>query len=122
MHRSMKDAERRCMHPGTSEALVATNTELTAHTRARRSGLLVMAALCLAAALSIRSLPASSATYGELRPLLAQHCLACHSGVSAPLGLRLDSYDGILKGSRNGAVVKSGNAADNFKAESIRRR
>lgn len=77
-----------------------------------------MAALCLAAALSIRSLPASSATYGELRPLLAQHCLACHSGESAPLGLRLNSYDGILKGSSKGAVVESGNAAD---SELIRR-
>jgi len=77
-----------------------------------------MAALCLATILSARSLPAASATYGELRPLLAQHCLACHSGESAPLGLRLDSYDGILKGSGNGAVVKSGNAAD---SELIRR-
>ena len=35
----------------------------------------------------------------------------CHQGEAAPLGLRLESVDALLKGSRNGAVVKPGNPA-----------
>jgi mono/diheme cytochrome c family protein len=42
----------------------------------------------------------------------------CHSGEAAPLGLRLDSYDAILKGSTRGPVVKSGAPSE---SELIRR-
>jgi len=43
--------------------------------------------------------------------LLAERCVMCHQGEAAPLGLRLDSLDGLLAGSRNGPVVKPGDAA-----------
>jgi mono/diheme cytochrome c family protein len=33
----------------------------------------------------------------------------CHSGPAAPLELRLDSLEGLLAGSRNGPIVKTGN-------------
>jgi mono/diheme cytochrome c family protein len=42
----------------------------------------------------------------------------CHSGTGAPLGLHLDSLEGLLKGSRNGPVVKAGDPAG---SELIRR-
>lgn len=43
--------------------------------------------------------------------LLAARCVLCHQGEAAPLGLRLDSLDALLAGSRNGPVVKPGDPA-----------
>ncbi len=42
----------------------------------------------------------------------------CHAGADAPLGLKLDSFDAVLKGSSNGPVVK---AADIAGSELLRR-
>jgi mono/diheme cytochrome c family protein len=43
--------------------------------------------------------------------LLAAKCVLCHQGESPPGGLRLDSIDGVLKGSARGPVVKPGDPA-----------
>ena len=91
---------------------------MAACVRIRRRGPLALAALGAAAGLAALSEPAASATYGELQPILAQRCLACHAGDAAPLGLRLDSYEAILKGSSKGPVVRPGDAAG---SELIRR-
>lgn len=40
--------------------------------------------------------------------LLQERCAVCHSGTSAPLGLHLDSYSGVMAGSENGPVVVPG--------------
>jgi uncharacterized membrane protein len=40
--------------------------------------------------------------------LLESRCVVCHAGDSAPLGLQLDSYAGLMAGSENGAVVMPG--------------
>ena len=47
-------------------------------------------------------------TYADLAPIFEQRCVMCHAGDSAPVGLRLNSFDAILKGSERGAVVKAG--------------
>lgn len=60
----------------------------------------------------------ASTTFRDLEPILARHCVVCHAGEAAPLGLRLDSHDTVLKGSTNGPVVKSGDPAG---SELIRR-
>ncbi len=57
-------------------------------------------------------------TYEDLAPILSSRCAICHQGEGAPLGLKLDALAGLLAGSRNGPVVKAGNAAD---SELIRR-
>lgn len=44
----------------------------------------------------------------DLQPLLDQRCVVCHSGPGAPLGLSLDSLEGLLAGSERGPVVVSG--------------
>ena len=61
---------------------------------------------------------AADTSYDEVAPILAQHCVVCHSGSSAAAGLGLDSHDAIVKGSARGAVVKSGDAEN---SELIRR-
>lgn len=63
-------------------------------------------------------LVANAGTYAEVAPILAQRCLVCHVGDNAPLGLKLDSFDNILKGSNKGVVVKP---ADAVGSELIRR-
>ena len=55
------------------------------------------------------SIGAAEVTYADLSPLLASRCVMCHSGPAAPLELRLDSLAGLLAGSLNGPIVKTGN-------------
>ena len=55
------------------------------------------------------SIGAAEVTYADLSPILASRCVMCHSGPAAPLELRLDSLEGLLTGSRNGPIVKTGN-------------
>lgn len=61
---------------------------------------------------------AEATTYADLAPILAARCAICHQGDGAPLGLKLDSLDALLAGSRNGPVVKAG---DGPGSELIRR-
>jgi uncharacterized membrane protein len=66
--------------------------------------LIALAALCLA--------PAHEASaFGEVAEILRARCVACHQGEAAPLGLRLDSHAGVLRGSSRGAVVRPGEPA-----------
>jgi uncharacterized membrane protein len=63
--------------------------------------------------------PASTATdpaigggntfYGaRIQPILAGHCLTCHSPEKRKAGLRLDDYVEVMRGGKHGAVVKAG--------------
>jgi mono/diheme cytochrome c family protein len=71
----------------------------------------LLAVVLLATPQPALSRPAAATTYRELEPILARHCVVCHAGEAAPLGLRLDSYEASLKGGANGPVVKSGDPA-----------
>jgi hypothetical protein len=48
-------------------------------------------------------------TYKDVAPIFQSRCMICHTGAGASHDLRLDSFDALLKGSKNGAVVKPGN-------------
>ena len=48
------------------------------------------------------------ADFSDVGTILQARCVICHSGPAAPLGLRLDSRDGVLAGSRRGPVVVAG--------------
>lgn len=45
-----------------------------------------------------------------IEPILKEKCYSCHAASKQKGGLRLDNPDWILKGGKNGAVVKPGNA------------
>lgn len=45
---------------------------------------------------------------GDVLPLLEKHCWECHSEQSAELGLKLDTYEGVMAGSDYGTVVEAG--------------
>jgi mono/diheme cytochrome c family protein len=67
---------------------------------------------------STPSTHAAGPTYADVAPILTSRCVICHSGANAPLDLRLDSFEGVLRGSRNGPVVQAGNPGQ---SEMIRR-
>ncbi len=76
------------------------------------------AALALSVlALSSQPVPAA-AGYAEVAEIFAGSCVACHGGEDAVLGLRLDSLDGIRRGSENGPVAIPGKPED---SELVRR-
>lgn len=54
------------------------------------------------------ALAAADVSYTDLAPIFTSRCIVCHSGESAPLGLRLDSYDNLREGSKRGPIVKAG--------------
>jgi mono/diheme cytochrome c family protein len=68
------------------------------------------AALCAVMALFCASL-AVAADYSDIDRLLQARCVLCHTGPGAPLGLRLDTREGVLAGSSRGAVVAAGDPA-----------
>lgn len=50
--------------------------------------------------------PISFAT--EVMPIFERYCWECHSADNTELGLRLDSYEGVMQGSDYGTVVEPG--------------
>ncbi|WP_437187470.1 PSD1 and planctomycete cytochrome C domain-containing protein [Planctomicrobium sp. SH668] len=57
----------------------------------------------------------------EIRPLLIEHCLECHGGKKAESGLRLDSFEALLKGGDSGPVVNPGHADVSLLLKAVRR-
>lgn len=47
----------------------------------------------------------------DIQPVFNQFCTSCHSAQQAPNGLRLDSYEGVMKGTRFGSVIVPGQQA-----------
>lgn len=52
--------------------------------------------------------PAAGAQWSDVQEIFRQQCVICHQGANAPLGLRLDSHDGVMTGSADGAVIVAG--------------
>ncbi|MDO8672587.1 MAG: c-type cytochrome domain-containing protein [Dehalococcoidia bacterium] len=44
----------------------------------------------------------------DIQPIFAQYCVRCHGQNVAENGLRLDSYEGVMKGTQFGPVVVPG--------------
>ena len=55
----------------------------------------------------------------EVLPILEQHCTECHSDENAELGLKLDTYEGLMAGSDYGTVVEAGDAAGSLLVDMI---
>ncbi|HEX2987936.1 MAG TPA: c-type cytochrome domain-containing protein [Chloroflexota bacterium] len=44
----------------------------------------------------------------DIQPIFNDHCVTCHGPNRADNGLRLDSYEGVMKGTNHGPVVVAG--------------
>lgn len=53
------------------------------------------------------NLASAQESWTEVGALFNDRCVMCHSGESAPSGLKLDTYEDALKGSRRGPVLVS---------------
>lgn len=47
----------------------------------------------------------------DIQPIFDEYCVRCHSETLAENGLRLDTYQGVMQGTRGGAVVMPGIAS-----------
>lgn len=68
----------------------------------------------LALILLVGAAPASAQTapdFAAVGAVFAERCVMCHSGSDAPLGLHLDTYAAVMKGSVNGPVLIAGDMA-----------
>ena len=55
----------------------------------------------------------------DVMPILEQYCWECHSGDNVELGLRLDSYEGLMAGSDYGTVVEAGDPTGSLLVDMI---
>lgn len=69
------------------------------------------AAVLLAAIAFVSSTTVVATDFSDIDQILQARCVICHAGPAAPLGLRLDSRDGLLTGSSRGAIVAAGDPA-----------
>jgi hypothetical protein len=76
-----------------------------------RRFLIVAAAIALGLA-AAPSVNAEVDFVKDIKPLLEDHCLKCHSGEKPKGDLRMDTRAGILKGSKNGGIVTVGKSAE----------
>jgi hypothetical protein len=70
-----------------------------------------------------QAVPAEQDEFFEarIRPILEEHCFKCHGSRKQESGLRLDSRQGVLRGSDGGPVVVPGNPNESLLIEAVRR-
>jgi hypothetical protein len=83
------------------------------------AGLLCLLAPFAMAAPDLAKLPPAAkqpgVTYAkDIRPLFEASCLRCHGGDRPKAGLRLDSLEGVLKGSKEGKVIVPGKSQESL--------
>jgi hypothetical protein len=76
------------------------------------------------AGIDVSKLPPAAARKGvtyttDIKPMLQASCFRCHGAERPKAGLRLDSLENILKGSKEGPVVVTGNSAKSFLVEAV---
>ncbi len=55
----------------------------------------------------------------EVMPLLEKYCTECHSEENAELGLKVDTYEGLMLGSDYGVVIEAGDPDGSLFVEMI---
>lgn len=55
----------------------------------------------------------------DIKPIFETSCVKCHSGKKPKAHLRLDSLAGVLKGSKEGKVVKPGDSAGSYLVKAV---
>ena len=55
----------------------------------------------------------------DIKPILDQSCVKCHSGDKPKARLKLDTLENALKGSKDGKVITAGDSANSFIVKSV---
>ena len=62
----------------------------------------------------------SGVTYAtDIKPILDNSCVKCHSGDKPKGHLKLDSLEGALKGGKDGKVITAGNSAKSMLVQAV---
>src|ERR1700761_7631515 len=90
---------------------------------------LAVAALAAAVGLTFaatadQTLPPASTKTGvtyatDIKPIFDASCVKCHSGDRPKARLHMDTLEGVLKGTKEGPIVKHGNSADSFIVKAV---
>jgi uncharacterized membrane protein len=75
--------------------------------------------LALTASADTASLPPASTKTGvtyaaDIKPILDTSCVKCHSGDKPKAHLKLDTLEGVLKGSKDGKILTAGDSANSL--------
>jgi len=81
--------------------------------------LALMATFGLALAATAADLPPASTKTGvtfatDIKPIFNASCVKCHSGDKPKARLKLDTLEGVLKGSKNRKVITPGDSANSL--------
>ncbi len=87
-------------------------------------GITTLASVALAGPVDTSKLPPVAAkqgvTYaGDIKAIFDKSCIKCHGAEKPKAKLRLDSLEGVLKGSADGKVIETGNSAKSPLVHSI---
>ena len=63
--------------------------------------------------------PATSFYAKRINPILDANCVACHGEAKAQGGLRMDSYERLMRGGQDGPVIVPGNAGKSVLIERV---
>ena len=92
--------------------------KMTNSTKFTTLALMATFGLALAAAAAAPLPPASTktgVTYAtDIKPILDQSCVKCHSGDKPKARLKLDTLEEVLKGSKDGKILTAGDSANSF--------
>jgi mono/diheme cytochrome c family protein len=89
----------------------------------RVAAVLLALAAVPAFAADVKKLPAEQVEYFEktIRPLLVENCVRCHGPKKQQGGLRLDTAEGLAKGTDSGPAVVPGDPAKSKLIQSVKR-
>jgi mono/diheme cytochrome c family protein len=78
----------------------------------------------LAASAEDAKLPAPSTKTGvtyatDIKPIFDESCVKCHSGDHPKARLHMDTLEGVLKGTKQGPILKAGDSANSFIVKSV---
>lgn len=85
---------------------------------------LIMAGSALAADIDWSKLPPAAKTENvtfakDIAPIMKESCVRCHGADRPKAQLRLDSLEGVLKGTKQGPVLKAGDSANSLLVKSV---
>ena len=68
----------------------------------------------------LEAIPQANISYSkDIYPILESRCGKCHMGSFTSENLNMETYDSLMAGSQNGAVIVAGNAKESLLARKI---
>jgi len=98
----------------------ANTMKLTAVALTATLGLAISAAAQDAAATMPPASTKQGVTYAtDIKTILDASCAKCHSGDKPKARLKLDTLEGMLKGGKDGAILKTGDSANSYVVKAV---